>query len=42
MLKQLFKKLKCKLFSVCGSKCQISLNDTDSDGIPDEIIIKET
>ncbi len=36
MLK-LIKKIKCKLFVCCKSQC--SLNDTDHDGIPDEIKI---
>jgi hypothetical protein len=37
MLKFL-KKVKCKMFVCCGSKC--SLNDTDGDGVIDEIKIE--
>jgi len=33
------KKLKCKLFVCCGSKC--SLNDTDGNGVIDSITIQE-
>ena len=33
------KKLKCKLFVCCGSKC--SLNDVDGDGVIDSITIEE-
>ena len=36
MLK-LLKKIKCKLFACCGSKC--SIEDTNNDGIPDKIVI---
>ena len=32
---KLMKKLKCKVFACCGSKC--SINDTDGDGVPDEV-----
>tara|TARA_A100000171_G_scaffold24418_1_gene22700 strand:- start:1269 stop:1421 length:153 start_codon:yes stop_codon:yes gene_type:complete len=39
MLKFL-KKMKCKIFVCCGSKC--SLNDNDGDGIPDELKIEKT
>jgi len=34
----LLKRLKCKLFICCGSKC--SLNDNDGDGVIDEIKIE--
>lgn len=33
-------KIKCKLFVCCKSQC--TLNDTNGDGIPDEIKIKST
>ena len=36
MFKKLLKKIRC--FSICGSKCMVSLNDTNKDGIPDEIV----
>ena len=39
MLK-ILKKIKCKIFVCCGSKC--SLNDQDKDGIPDELKIEKT
>tara|TARA_R110000787_G_scaffold148530_1_gene262456 strand:+ start:2125 stop:2340 length:216 start_codon:yes stop_codon:yes gene_type:complete len=32
---KILKKLKCKVFACCGSKC--SINDTDGDGVPDEV-----
>lgn len=35
---KLLKKLRCKMFVCCGSKC--SMNDTDGDGIPDSLSIK--
>lgn len=34
-IKKLLKKIKCKMFVCCGSKC--SLNDTDGDGIIDTL-----
>tara|TARA_R110002072_G_scaffold5186_3_gene34410 strand:- start:2984 stop:3160 length:177 start_codon:yes stop_codon:yes gene_type:complete len=34
------KKVMCKMTICCKSKC--SINDTDGDGIPDEITIKNT
>ena len=37
---KLLKKIKCKLFVCCKSQC--SLNDTNNDGIPDEVVIKST
>ena len=36
MFKKLLKKLRC--FSICGSKCMLSLNDTNNDGVPDEVV----
>ena len=36
MFKKLFKKLR--FFSLCGSKCMVSLNDTNNDGVPDELV----
>jgi hypothetical protein len=38
MLKKILTKIRCKLFVCCGSKC--SINDTDDDGIPDELVIE--
>ncbi len=38
-LKSILKKIKCKVFVCCSSKC--SINDKDNDGIPDEIIIRK-
>lgn len=37
MLK-LLKKIKCKVFFCLGSKC--TLNDTDQNGIPDQLTIE--
>tara|TARA_R110002072_G_scaffold80246_2_gene184568 strand:+ start:63 stop:272 length:210 start_codon:yes stop_codon:yes gene_type:complete len=34
-IKEFLKRLKCKAFVCCGSKC--SLNDTDGDGMIDQI-----
>ena len=36
MFKKLLKKIR--FFSICGSKCMVSINDKDKDGIPDEIV----
>jgi len=33
---KLLKKLRCKVFACFGSKC--SINDTNNDGVPDQII----
>jgi len=38
MLKKLLKRIQCKIAICCNSKC--SINDTDKDGIPDEIVIE--
>jgi len=38
MLKKLLKRIQCKIAICCNSKC--SINDTDNDGIPDEIVIE--
>ena len=39
MLKKILTKIRCKLFVCCGSKC--SVNDTDNDGIPDELVVEK-
>jgi hypothetical protein len=39
-MKKLLKKIKCRIFICCQSKC--SLNDTNGDGIPDELKIEKT
>ena len=38
MLKKLLKRIKCKIAICCNSNC--SINDTDKDGIPDQIVIE--
>ena len=38
MLKKLLKRIQCKIAICCNSKC--SINDTDKDGIPDQIVIE--
>lgn len=40
MLLKFLKRIKCKVFVCCGSKC--SLNDVDGDGVADEIKIEKT
>jgi hypothetical protein len=37
-LKNILKRIQCKIAICCNSKC--SLNDTDKDGIPDQIVIE--
>ena len=37
---KLLKRIKCKLFVCCKSQC--SLNDTNGNGIVDEVQIKST
>lgn len=39
MFLEFLKRVKCKWFVCCKSKC--SLNDTDGDGIPDELVISD-
>lgn len=39
MLKKILTKIKCKLFVCCGSKC--SINDTNNDGVPDELVVEK-
>ena len=38
-LKEVLNRIKCKMFICCNSKC--SLNDTNNDGIPDELVISD-
>ncbi len=37
MFNKLLKRIKCKLSCCFQSKCSIKVNDTNDDGIPDEI-----
>ena len=37
-IKKLLTKIRCKIFICCNSKC--SINDTNDDGIPDQITIE--
>ena len=40
MFKKLLNRIKCKLACCLGSKCEVKLNDTDADGVPDEIQVE--
>ena len=40
MFKKLLNRIKCKLACCLGSKCEVKLNDTDADGIPDELEVE--
>jgi len=40
MFKKLLDKIKCKLACCFQSKCTMKLNDTDADGVPDELDVE--
>ena len=40
MFKKLLNRIKCKLACCLGSKCEVKLNDTDADGVPDELEVE--